>query len=706
MRVDDLFITEDISVLDAMRKLDETGLGVLFVAPEGVLRAVVTDGDIRRYILKSLPLEGPVREAANYSPYALPMEARARAKTALLEHGIGALPLLDKRGRVQDVVFAGGLDIDTHKKACAPVVIRAGGWGTRLYPYTKILPKPLIPIGEMPIVEHIIHRFADVGCSAFTMIVNYKKSMIKSYFNDLQKDYTVDYVDEDTPLGTGGGLSLLKGKVTQTFFLTNCDILIDADFGDIYQYHKEKGNVITMVCAVKHFTIPYGVVELGGDGDISGITEKPEMNFLTNTGVYVVEPSVIDGLAYNEPIPFTDIIADVRAAGGRVGVYPVSENSWMDMRSWTTCAAVWRCSRPPRHNTGSRAGQGPEKRSGPAGTGRTGGNYMSVLIIAEAGVNHNGSLARAKKMALAAKTAGADIVKYQTAVPELVVSKFAEKAEYQKAQTGAGESQLEMVRRIHFGFDGHRELKAYCEEIGIEYLSTPFDLDSIDFLASLELPVYKIPSGEITNLPYLERIAALKKPVILSTGMSTLAEIEDAMSVLEDGGVEDITLLHCNTEYPTPFADANLRAMQDLASHFGCAVGYSDHTLGWEADIAAVALGACVIEKHFTLDKTLEGPDHKASLDPAELAAMVRAVRNTEQALGDGRKHVTSSEAKNKAIARKSIVARRAIAAGEAFTEENLTTKRPGDGVSPMRWHEVLGQTAKRAFSEDEKIEL
>ena len=275
---------------------------------------------------------------------------------------------------------------------------------------------------------------------------------------------------------------------------------------------------------------------------------------------------------------------------------------------------------------------------------------MSVLIIAEAGVNHNGSLARAKKMALAAKTAGADIVKYQTAVPELVVSKFAEKAEYQKAQTGAGESQLEMVRRIHFGFDGHRELKAYCEEIGIEYLSTPFDLDSIDFLASLELPVYKIPSGEITNLPYLERIAALKKPVILSTGMSTLAEIEDAMSVLEDGGVEDITLLHCNTEYPTPFADANLRAMQDLASHFGCAVGYSDHTLGWEADIAAVALGACVIEKHFTLDKTLEGPDHKASLDPAELAAMVRAVRNTEQALGDGRKHVTSSEAKTRPL--------------------------------------------------------
>jgi len=259
---------------------------------------------------------------------------------------------------------------------------------------------------------------------------------------------------------------------------------------------------------------------------------------------------------------------------------------------------------------------------------------MSVLIIAEAGVNHNGSLARAKKMALAAKTAGADIVKYQTAVPELVVSKFAEKAEYQKAQTGAGESQLEMVRRIHFGFDGHRELKAYCEEIGIEYLSTPFDLDSIDFLASLELPVYKIPSGEITNLPYLERIAALKKPVILSTGMSTLAEIEDAMSVLEDGGVEDITLLHCNTEYPTPFADANLRAMQDLASHFGCAVGYSDHTLGWEADIAAVALGACVIEKHPGQNAGRAGPQSQ----PGPGGACGHGARGAQYGAGFGRR--------------------------------------------------------------------
>ena len=326
---------------------------------------------------------------------------------------------------------------------------------------------------------------------------------------------------------------------------------------------------------------------------------------------------------------------------------------------------------------------------------------MAILIIAEAGVNHNGSLARAKEMALAAKRAGADIVKYQTAVPEQVVSKFAEKADYQKAQTGAGESQLEMVRRIHFGFEAHRELAAYCKEIGIQYLSTPFDLASIDFLATLDMPVWKIPSGEITNLPYLEKVAALKKPLILSTGMSALSEIEDALRVLEEGGSEDITLLHCNTEYPTPMRDVNLLAMRDLREQFGLPVGFSDHTLGIEADIAAAALGACVIEKHFTLDRTLEGPDHKASLEPEELA-----VRNVELALGDGKKRVTESEAKNRPIARKSIVAKRAIRAGETFSEENLTTKRPGDGVSPMRWHEVLGKTAKRDFAEDEKIVL
>ena len=331
---------------------------------------------------------------------------------------------------------------------------------------------------------------------------------------------------------------------------------------------------------------------------------------------------------------------------------------------------------------------------------------MSILIIAEAGVNHNGSLERAKEMALAAKKAGADIVKYQTAVPEQVVSRFAEKADYQKQQTGSEESQLEMIKKIHFGFEEHRQLKEYCDEIGIRYLSTPFDLDSIDFLATLDMPVWKIPSGEITNLPYLEKVAALKKPLILSTGMSMLSEIEDALAVLEENECEDVTLLHCNTEYPTPMEDVNLLAMRELEEQFALPVGFSDHTLGIEADIAAAALGACVIEKHFTLDKTLEGPDHQASLEPDELEAMVRAIRNIEKALGTGEKHVTPSEAKNRPIARKSIVAKRAIKKGEVFTAENLTTKRPGDGISPMRWYDVLGKEASRDFAEDEKISL
>ena len=331
---------------------------------------------------------------------------------------------------------------------------------------------------------------------------------------------------------------------------------------------------------------------------------------------------------------------------------------------------------------------------------------MKTLIIAEAGVNHNGDLGLAKKMAVVAKNAGADIVKYQTAVPELVISKFAQKADYQKEQTGDGESQLEMVRRIHFGFAQHRELKEYCEDIGIQYLSAAFDLPSVDFLASLNLPMFKIPSGEITNLPYLERIAACGKPVLLSTGMSEPAEIEAALQVLRRGGAGEVTVLHCNTEYPTPAKDANLKAMLDIRERFGCPVGYSDHTLGIEADIAAVALGAVVIEKHFTLDKNMSGPDHKASLSPSELMEMVCAVRRTERMLGSGHKEVSESERKNIAVARKSIVAARDIAAGEVFTADNLTVKRPGDGISPMRWHEVVGQTAKRAFGEDERVEL
>ena len=331
---------------------------------------------------------------------------------------------------------------------------------------------------------------------------------------------------------------------------------------------------------------------------------------------------------------------------------------------------------------------------------------MPVTIIAEAGVNHNGSLEMAKEMARVAKACGADIVKYQTAVPELVVSKFAEKAEYQKQTTDAAESQLEMIRKLHFSFDAHRELKEYCDSIGIQYLSAAFDIPSVRFLGTLNLPLLKIPSGEITNLPYLEEVAKLHTPVLLSTGMSNLNEITDALAVLDEGGCPEATVLHCNTQYPTPYEDANLTAMLELFEQFGLPVGLSDHTPGWECDVAATVLGAQVIEKHFTLDKSLPGPDQQASLDPAEFAAMVQAVRHVEAAVGDGHKHLTASEAPNKAIARKSIVAARPIAEGEVFTEENLTTKRPGDGVSPMRWHEVLGLRAKRAFAEDEKIEL
>lgn len=331
---------------------------------------------------------------------------------------------------------------------------------------------------------------------------------------------------------------------------------------------------------------------------------------------------------------------------------------------------------------------------------------MAVTIIAEAGVNHNGDLAMAKEMARVAKECGADIVKFQTAVPELVVSRFARKAEYQKQTTDAGESQLDMIRRLHFSFEGHKELKEYCDSIGIQYLSAPFDIPSVRFLGSLNLPLIKIPSGEITNLPYLEEVGRLHTPVLLSTGMSTLGEITDALGVLDDNGCPEATILHCNTQYPTPYEDANLTAMMELFEQFGLPVGLSDHTPGWECDVAAAVLGAQVIEKHFTLDKSLPGPDQKASLDPAEFRAMVDAVRHTEAALGDGRKHVTASEASNKAVARKSIVAAKPIPAGEVFTADNLTTKRPGDGISPMRWYEVLGRTAKRDFAEDEQIEL
>ncbi|MEG2021949.1 MAG: sugar phosphate nucleotidyltransferase, partial [Oscillospiraceae bacterium] len=331
MKIDELIISEECTALEAMHRLDETGLRIVFIAPDGVLKAVVTDADLRRFVLKGGMLTENVSAMANYSPRSLPVSERSRAKEYLLSKSIDAVPLLDKEGRIQDIVFVNDLDVDTRKKADIPVVITAGGLGTRLYPYTKILPKPLIPVGELPIVEHIIERFKGFGCSEFSMIVNYKKSMIKSYFSEVEKDYSLEFIDEDTPLGTGGGLSLLKGKLNRPFFFTNCDCLIDADYGDIYKFHRENKNIITMVCAFKHFTIPYGVIDLDTEGGIKNITEKPEMNFLTNTGIYLVEPRVVEEMEYGVACGFPDIIEKYRTAGEKVGVYPVSENSWMDM---------------------------------------------------------------------------------------------------------------------------------------------------------------------------------------------------------------------------------------------------------------------------------------------------------------------------------------------------------------------------------------
>ena len=335
-------------------------------------------------------------------------------------------------------------------------------------------------------------------------------------------------------------------------------------------------------------------------------------------------------------------------------------------------------------------------------------NSDKVIIIAEAGVNHNGNYDLAVKMIHEAKRAGADYVKFQTAVPELVISTFAPKAEYQKETTGADESQLDMCRAIHLPLTDYVKLAAICKEEGIGFMSTPFDLVSIDVLEELDMDYWKIPSGEITNLPYLRKIASKHRPVIMSTGMCEMQEIADALAVLEAGGLtrDQITLLHCNTQYPTPFADVNLAAMHTIAATFGTKVGYSDHPRGIEVPIAAVAMGAKVIEKHFTLDCNMEGPDHKASLEPHQLKAMVDAIRNVEEAIGSAENHATASETPNKEVARKSIVAARAIAKGEVLTEENITVKRPGNGISPMLWDSVIGTKAKRDFIYDELIEL
>lgn len=329
-----------------------------------------------------------------------------------------------------------------------------------------------------------------------------------------------------------------------------------------------------------------------------------------------------------------------------------------------------------------------------------------IFMIAEAGVNHNGDIEIAKQLVDEAAKAGADAVKFQTFKAEALVSKDAKKADYQLETTGQSESQYEMLKKLELTPDMHEQLIAYCREKQIMFLSTPFDIDSLHYLVQCGVEIIKVPSGEITNYPYLREVGRTGKRVIISSGMSTLEEVREAVGVLRDNGSTDITALHCNTEYPTPYRDVNLRAMLTMSDQLGVSVGYSDHTQGIEIPIAAAALGAVVIEKHFTLDRTMEGPDHKASLEPTELRAMIEAVRNIELALGDGVKTPSQSEKKNMEIVRKSIVAKWPIRAGERFTEDNLTTKRPGSGISPMRWNDVVGKTAVRDFAKDELIEV
>lgn len=335
----------------------------------------------------------------------------------------------------------------------------------------------------------------------------------------------------------------------------------------------------------------------------------------------------------------------------------------------------------------------------------------NVFIVAEIGCNHNGDPALAKKMVDVAKECGVDAVKFQTFKADKLISKYAPKAEYQKVTTGTADSQLEMTRKLELPYDEFVKLEAYARSLGLEVFSTPFDFESIDFLANQQQKVWKIPSGELTNLPYLEKIARLPiagKTIVISTGMATIEETKASLKVLEDNGVakKDITILHCNTEYPTPYEDVNLNAFHQLKQEFGeYSLGFSDHSAGYFAGLAAVPYGITFIEKHFTLDKNFEGPDHKASVTPDELKLLCEGIRAVEKSLGSSEKLVTNSEAKNKIVARKSIIAARPIKKGEIFTVENITTKRPGNGISPMFWYEVLGKAAEQDFEEDQLIQ-
>jgi dTDP-glucose pyrophosphorylase len=329
--VTDFLIDEESTMLEAMELLDKVAKKVLFVVRDGQFIAAITDGDIRRWILKKGKLEANVKEIANYNPKYMYEKDKAKARDYMRRHSIEAVPIVDENHDIVSVVLWNDEKVESKKTLNIPVVIMAGGLGTRLYPYTKILPKPLIPIGEIPIAEHIINRFNRYGSSEFFLIVNHKKNMIKAYFNEIEKNYEVTHVDEDKPLGTGGGISLLKGKICTSFILTNCDILIEADYEKIYKFHKKEKNLITMVCSLKHIKIPYGVIEISENGEIESMKEKPELSFFTNTGMYIVESNVIEELENDLMIGFPDIIEKYRKAGEKIGVYPISENSWLDM---------------------------------------------------------------------------------------------------------------------------------------------------------------------------------------------------------------------------------------------------------------------------------------------------------------------------------------------------------------------------------------
>ncbi|MFL2109906.1 sugar phosphate nucleotidyltransferase [Marinilactibacillus psychrotolerans] len=331
MEVKEFLIDEEASMIEAMEQLDKVAKKVLFVMKDNKFTAAITDGDIRRWILKKGSLEAKVNNIANYNPKFITKKEKHNAKDYLKTHSIEALPIIDDEKNIISIVFWNDEEVKPQSNLNVPVVIMAGGLGTRLYPYTKILPKPLIPIGEIPIVEHIMNRFNQSGSEQFYLIVNHKKNMIKAYFNEIAKNYKVDYADEDNPLGTGGGLSLLKGKINSTFVLSNCDILIDENYEKMYEYHKKEKNLITMVCSLKNIKIPYGVIEISETGEIDSMREKPELSFFTNTGMYIVEPRIIEELEENKAVGFPDIIEYYKAKGEKIGVYPISENSWMDM---------------------------------------------------------------------------------------------------------------------------------------------------------------------------------------------------------------------------------------------------------------------------------------------------------------------------------------------------------------------------------------